>query len=133
MPSVGCIRLMNAFDDSRSFWIFVTASPASSVMLYERSRTRATAARGLAIVSATMLITHCSPVSVHRTVTLPLAESPGVVEVYDSQSLVWATGRIGSEVTETLVPLGVPKPPVGPATMEKWSVRHVTTSNTIAR
>ena len=65
--------------------------------------------------------------------TLPLATSPGFVDVYDSQIRAADAGTIGSADTMTEVPNGVPKPPVGPAVI--WNVRwrHVTTSHRIAR
>jgi hypothetical protein len=85
------------------------------------------------MVFATIFIIQLCPVSTQRTVTFPAAESPGFVEVYESQILALAAGRIGSAVTVSLVPSGVPKPPVGPAVISKVSSRQVTTSHTMAR
>jgi len=81
MPSPGSMMLIKAFAASRSFCTFVMPSPASSFMLPERSITSDTAERGRAMVFALMLITHVWLVSTHRTVTLPLAVSPGFVDV----------------------------------------------------
>ena len=102
-------------------------------MLPERSSTSDTAVRGRAMVLALMLIVQDSPVSSHRTVTLPLATSPGLVEVYDSQMRAAAAGTIGSALTITDVPDGVPNPPVGPAVIRNVRLRQVTTSHRMAR
>ncbi len=72
-----------------------TPSPASSFMLPERSSTSDTAVRGRAMVLALMLIVQVWPVSTHATVTLPLAVSPGLVDVYESQMRAAAAGTIG--------------------------------------
>ena len=71
MPSSGSIALMKTSAASRTFEIFVVASPASSFILPERSMTSETAVLGREIVLATISITHSVPVSRHRTLYCP--------------------------------------------------------------
>jgi len=80
-PSPGSMALTKMLTASLSFCTLDWPSPASSLMLPERSRTSATAAFGRATVLAERVTVQVCPVSGACTVTLPVALAPTMVEV----------------------------------------------------